>query len=69
MANADPILAVKQSDWDNLMARVQAFEDSSAEKELKEARAEAPSTSLADDCFAVFGGSATMRLRRYVSLE
>ena len=23
MANADPILAVKQSDWDNLMARVQ----------------------------------------------
>ena len=26
-------------------------------------------SSLADDCFAVFGGSATMRLRRYVSLE
>jgi hypothetical protein len=50
MANADPILALKQSDWDNLMARVQAFEDSSAEKELKEARAEAPSPSLADGC-------------------
>ena len=48
MANADPILALKQSDWDNLMARVQAFEDSSAEKELKEARAEATSPSLCD---------------------
>ena len=40
------------SDWDNLMARVQQgsrlSKDSSAQKELKEARAEATSPSLCD---------------------
>ena len=30
---------------------------------------DAAASFLADECFAVFGGSATMRLRRYVSLE